>query len=326
MKSRRLVLAATLTATVFSGAVAQAKDDYPNRPVRLLVPNAPGGASDFVARVIQPHWIEQLGQTVVIENRGGAAGNIALETAARAGADGYTILIGSNTQAINPSIYPTFPFTPLQHLIPVTLFADVPGSLVVHPSIPAKTVKELVEYVKANPGKLNYGSPSPSSANRIAMEIFMRNTGTRMAHVPYKGGSGPMLIALVANEVQAAFATFSSTVNFAKSDRLRMLGVIAPERLAAMPDVPTMPELGFTDMKTGSWFGLFVPKGTPAPVVKKIYAVATRTMENPDVIKRFAAAGTRVVVSRSPEDFRAFFKAEQENYAVVIKAAGITVD
>lgn len=326
MKSRRLVLAAMLTATVFSGAVAQAKDDYPNRPVRLLVPNAPGGASDFVARVIQPHWIEQLGQTVVIENRGGAAGNIALETAARAVADGYTILIGSNTQAINPSIYPTFPFTPLQHLIPVTLFADVPGSLVVHPSIPAKTVKELVEYVKANPGKLNYGSPSPSSANRIAMEIFMRNTGTKMAHVPYKGGSGPMLIALVANEVQAAFATFSSTVNFAKSDRLRMLGVIAPERLAAMPDVPTMPELGFPDMKTGSWFGLFVPKGTPAPVVKKIYAVATKTMEQPDVLKRFAAAGTRVVVSRSPEDFRAFFKAEQENYAVIIKAAGITVD
>ena len=326
MKSRRLALAVTLTATVFSAAVAQAKDDYPNRPVRLLVPNAPGGASDFVARVIQPHWIEQLGQTVVIENRGGAAGNIALETAARAGADGYTILIGSNTQAINPSIYPTFPFTPLQHLIPVTLFADVPGSLVVHPSIPAKTVKEFVEYVKANPGKLNYGSPSPSSANRIAMEIFMRNTGTKMAHVPYKGGSGPMLIALVANEVQAAFATFSSTVTFAKSDRLRMLGVIAPERLAAMPDVPTMPELGFTDMKTGTWFGLFVPKGTPAPVVKKIYAVATRTMEQPDVIKRFAAAGTRVVVSRSPEDFRAFFKAEQENYAVVIKAAGITVD
>ena len=326
MKSRCLVLAATLTVTVFSGAVAQAKDDYPNRPVRLLVPNAPGGASDFVARVIQPHWIEQLGQTVVIENRGGAAGNIALEIAARAGADGYTILIGSNTQAINPSIYPKFPFTPLQHLIPVTLFADVPGSLVVHPSIPAKTVKELVEYLKANPGKLNYGSPSPSSANRIAMEIFMRNTGTRMAHVPYKGGSGPMLIALVANEVQAAFATFSSTVNFAKSDRLRMLGVIAPERLAAMPDVPTMMELGFTDMKTGSWYGLFVPKGTPAPVVKKIYSVATRTMENPDVIKRFAAAGTRVVVSRSPEDFRAFFKAQQEDYAVVIKAAGITVD
>ena len=328
MKTQRLLLAATIAATLLSGteALAQAKDSYPNRPVRLLVPNAPGGASDFVARVIQPQWIEMLGQTVVIENRGGAAGNIALETAARANPDGYTILIGSNTQAINPSIYPQFPFTPLQHLIPITMFADVPGSLVVHPTIPAKSVQELIDYLKANPGKLNYGSPSPSSANRIAMEIFMRHTGTRMTHVPYKGGSGPMLIALVANEVQAAFATFSSTVNFAKSDRLRMLGVIAPERLAAMPAVPTMPELGFKDMKTGSWFGLFVPKGTPAPVVKRIFAVATKTMENPEVLKRFAAAGTRTVVSRSPEEFRAFVKAETENYAVVIKSAGITVD
>ena len=328
MKTRHPLLAATIAATLLSGgeALAQAKDSYPNRPVRLLVPNAPGGASDFVARVVQPHWIDALGQTVVIENRGGAAGNIALETAARANPDGYTILIGSNTQAINPSIYPQFPFTPLQHLIAVTMFADVPGSLVVHPTIPAKSVPELIDHLKANPGKLNYGSPSPSSANRIAMEIFMRHTGTRMAHVPYKGGSGPMLIALVANEVQAAFATFSSTVNFAKAERLRMLAVIAPERLAAMPAVPTMPELGFKDMKTGSWFGVFVPKGTPAPVVKRIFEVATKTMEHPEVLKRFAAAGTRPVVNRSPEEFRAFVKAETENYAVVIKAAGITVD
>ncbi len=175
-----LSLAAALAATLLSAtqALAQAKDSYPNRPVRMLVPNAPGGASDFVARVIQPHWIEMLGQTVVIENRGGAAGNIALETTARANPDGYTILVGSNTQAINPSIYPQFPFTPLQHLIPITMFADVPGSLVVHPTIPAKSVQELIDHLKANPGKLNYGSPSPSSANRIAMEMFMRHSGT----------------------------------------------------------------------------------------------------------------------------------------------------
>lgn len=328
MTAQRFALAALCTAIALTGveAWAQARDDFPNRPLRLIVPNAPGGASDFVARVIQPHLIEMLGQTVVIENRGGAAGNIALETAARAGADGYTILIGSNTQAINPSIYPAFPITPLKHLDTITQVADVPGSLVVHPSLPVKSVKELIDYLKPAPGKLNYGSPSPSSANRIAMEIFMRHTGTKMAHVPYKGGSGPMLVALIANEVQVAFATFSSTVNFAKADRLRMLGVIAPERLAAMPDVPTMPEAGFKDMKTGSWFGLFVPKGTPAPVVRKLYAVTAKTMEQPDVIKRFAAAGTRIVVSPSPDAFRTFFKAEQDNYAVVIKDTGITVD
>jgi tripartite-type tricarboxylate transporter receptor subunit TctC len=313
-------------AGVSMSALAQTKDAYPSRSVRLIVPNAPGGASDFVARIVQPHWAEQLRQSVVIDNRGGAAGNIALETLARATPDGYTLMMGSNTQAINPSIYPKFPYTPLQHLTPVTQLADVPGSLVVHPSLPVKSVKELIAYAKANAGKLNYGSPSPSSANRLAMEIFMRATGTKMNHVPYKGGSGPMLVALMGNEVNVAFATFSSTVNFAKADRLRMLGVIAPERLPAMPEVPTLPELGFSDMKTGSWFGIFVPRGTPAPVVKRIYEVATRTMEHPDVLKRFGTAGTRAVVSRSPEEFRSFVKSETDNYAIVIKEAGITAD
>jgi tripartite-type tricarboxylate transporter receptor subunit TctC len=328
MKSHALKSSATLFVAwaALAGSLAQAQDTYPTRALRLIVPNVPGGASDFVARIIQPHWAEQLGQSVVVDNRGGAAGNIALETVARATPDGYTLMIGSNTQAINPSIYPKFPYTPLQHLYPVTQVADVPGSLVVHPSLPAKSVKELIAYAQANPGKLNYGSPSPSSANRLAMEIFMRHTGTKMAHVPYKGGSGQMLVALMANEVNVAFATFSSTVNFVKADRLRMLGVIAPERLAAMPDVPTMPELGFKDMKTGSWFGVFLPKGTPAPVVKKVFEVATRSAQHPDVLKRFTVAGTRAVVSRSPEEFRAFVKAETDAYAAVIKAAGITVD
>jgi tripartite-type tricarboxylate transporter receptor subunit TctC len=328
MKRRRLLLGFALAPALFAitEAPAQIKETYPNRALRLIVPNAPGGASDFTARIIQPHWADQFGQTVVIDNRGGAAGNIALETVARSTPDGYTLLIASNTQAINPSIYPSFPWKPLEHLIPITQVADIPGSLVVHPSMPVKSVKELIAYSKANPGKLNYGSPSPSSANRLAMEMFMRQTGTKYGHIPYKGGSGPMLIALVANEVNLAFATFSSTVNFAKQDRLRMLGVIAPERLAAMPDVPTMPELGFKDMKTGTWMGIFVTKGTPAPIVKKIYDVSVKTMEHPDVTKRFATAGTRAAVSRSPEEFRAFVKSETEAYAVVIKEAGITAD
>ncbi|HZN26810.1 MAG TPA: tripartite tricarboxylate transporter substrate binding protein [Burkholderiales bacterium] len=328
MKASVLVCSATLTILGWAGAhaLAQTRDAYPSRALRLIVPNVPGGASDFVARIIQPHWAEQFGQSVVVDNRGGAAGNIALETVARATPDGYTLMIGSNTQAINPSIYPKFPYTPLQHLQPLTQVADVPGSLVVHPSLPARSVKELIAHAQAHPGKLNYGSPSPSSANRLAMEIFMRHTGTKMVHVPYKGGSGQMLVALMANEVNVAFATFSSTVNFVKADRLRMLGVIAPERLAAMPDVPTMPELGFRDMKTGSWFGIFVPKGTPLPVTKKVFDVATKTMEHPDVLKRFAIAGTRAVVSRSPEEFRQFVKSETDTYAAVVKAAGITAD
>jgi len=321
-----LLAAAVATAAFTSSIQAQTKDAYPSRALRLIVPNVPGGATDFIARLVQPHWSEQLGQQVVVDNRGGAAGNIGLETAARAAPDGHTLMIGSNTQAINPSIYPKFPVKPLQDLIPVTQLADVPGSLVVHPSLPVKNVGELIAYLKSNPGKLNFGSPSPSSANRLAMEIFMRHTDTKMQHIPYKGGSGQMLVALMANEVNLAFATFSSTVGFAKADRLRMLGVIAPERLSAMPDVPTMPELGFKDMSTGTWIGVFVPKGTPAPYVKRLFEVTTKTMNHPDVVKRLAAAGTRAAVSRSPEDFRNFVKSETDAYAVVIKAAGITAD
>ena len=327
MRAHTFLVAAVLgSAALPHTAGAQSKDVYPSRKVRLIVPNVPGGATDFIARLVQAPMAEQFRQQIVVDNRGGAAGNIALETAARAAPDGYTLMIGSNTQAINPSIYPKFPVTPLQHLIPVTQLADVPGSLVVHPSLPAKSVPELIAHLKANPGKLNFGSPSPSSANRLAMEMFMRHTGTKMQHVPYKGGSGQMLVALMANEVNLAFATFSSTVNFAKADRLRMLAVIAPERLAAMPDAPTMPELGFKDMRTGTWLGIFVPQGTPAPIVKRIFDVATKAMENPDVVKRLAAAGTRGVVSRSPDEFRSFVKSETDAYAVVIKAAGITAD
>ena len=326
--TRAATCAIVVVISVCGGAhaLAQTAGAYPSRALRLIIPNVPGGASDFVARIIQPHWAEQFGQSVVVDNRGGAAGNIAVETLARAAPDGYTLMTCSNTQAINPSLYPKFPYKPLQHLQPVTQIADVPGSLVVHPSLPVRSVKELIAYARANPGKLNFGSPSASSANRLAMEIFMRQTGTKLNHVPYKGGSGQMLVALMANDVNVAFATFSSTVNFAKADRLRMLAVIAPERLSAMPDVPTMPELGFKDMKTGSWFGILVPKGTPTPIVKRIFEVATKTMQHPDVLKRFDAAGTRAVVSRSPEDFRAFVKAETESYAAVIKAAGINTE
>ncbi len=197
MRAHALLVAAVLAGSGLPHtAGAQSKDVYPSRTVRLIVPNVPGGATDFIARLVQAPMAEQLGQQIVVDNRGGAAGNIALETAARAAPDGYTLMIGSNTQAINPSIYPKFPVNPLQHLIPVTQLADVPGSLVVHPSVPAKSVPELIAHLKANPGKLNFGSPSPSSANRLAMEMFMRHTGTKMQHVPYKGGSGQMLVAL----------------------------------------------------------------------------------------------------------------------------------
>ncbi len=318
-----LVAASILPAPAWAQAKKD-KDDYPSRPVRMIVPFAPGGASDFVARIIQPRMVELLGQTVVIENRDGAAGNIGVEYAVRATPNGYTFLLGNvGTMAINANVLVSFPHRPLRDLLPVTQLVDVPGCLVVHPSVAAKTAKDLVALAKASPGKLNYGSPGPGSANRLEMEIFrVANGGLNMVHVPYKGGAGPAMIGLLGGEVQAMFVTFSSAVNFAKAGKVRMLGVVTPDRIPAMADVPTMREQGF-DMVVGSWQGIFVPKGTPRNVVNKLFAVGQETMKNADVIKKLTDSGVTIVVSKSPEDFGAFHKREHDRFAKAVKDANI---
>jgi tripartite-type tricarboxylate transporter receptor subunit TctC len=324
---RRLLACSIALLGVAGTAATHAADNYPTRPVRMIVPFAPGGASDFVARIIQPRMSELLGQQVIIDNRAGAAGNIGVEVAANATADGYNSLLGNvGTMAINPNIFTKFPVKPARDLIAVTQVVDVPGALVVHPSIPAKSAKEFVAHLKANAGKLNYGSPGPGSANRIEMENFLLTTGTRMVHVPYKGGAGPAMIGLLGNEVQAMFVTFSSAITFAKQGRIRMLGVTAPQRVAAMPDVPTMSEQGFKEMTTGSWQGMFLPKNTPRAIVNKIFSVTTQTMKHPEVVKRLQDGGVDIVVSQSPEDFSKFVKNENARFAKVIKDAKIETE
>jgi tripartite-type tricarboxylate transporter receptor subunit TctC len=206
----------------------------------------------------------------------------------------------------------------LKDLIPITQVVDVPGCLVVHPSLPAKNVKEYIAHLKANPGKLNYGAPAPSSANNLEMVMFLNATGTRAEQIAYKGGAGPAMIGLLGNEVQAMFVTFSSAVNFAKQGRVRMLGVISPERNPALPEIPTMREQGL-NMVVGSWQGLFVPKGTPQPVVGKLFKVGHEMMQDPQVIKRMADGGVTITTSKSPADFVAFVKAETERFGKVIK-------
>ena len=321
------VVGALILGTAAQAAVHAADSAYPTRPVRMIVPFAPGGASDFVGRIMQPRMVELLGQQVVIENRAGAAGNIGVEIAARASPDGYTFLLGNvGTMAINPSLYPSFPVKALRDLTAVTQVVDVPGALVVHPSLPVKSVKEFVAHLKANPGKLNFGSPGPGSANRLEMEMFLITTGTKMTHVPYKGGAGPSMTGLLAGEVQTGFVTFSSAVNFAKQGRLRMIGVISPERVPALPDVPTMKEQGFASMSVGSWQGVFVPKGTPQPVIKRLFDVSHETMKHPEVVKRMADGGVNVVLSSNPAEFRKFWENENARFAKVIKDANIQAD
>ena len=320
-----LALAASLAGLSAMPAWGQA--NYPQRPVRMVVPFAPGGASDFVGRILQAKMSDELGQQLVIDNRTGAAGNIGVEVAARASPDGYTTLLGNiGTMAINPGLYLKFPIKPATDLIAITQVVDVPGSLVVHPSLPVNNVKELIDYAKARQGQLNFGSPGTGSANQLEMEFFMRSTGIKMTHIPYKGGAGPAAIALLGNEVQLMFVTLSSSISFVKQGRMRALGIVAPKRIAAVPDVPTMVESGFPSMTVGSWQGVFVPKGSPREVVKKLYTVVIKVMEDANVKKRLGDGGVEVIVSASPEAFGAFVKAENERWAKVIKDAGVVAE
>jgi tripartite-type tricarboxylate transporter receptor subunit TctC len=329
MKRRALVVATLLAMPLLpaSPALAQGKgDEYPSRPVRMIVPFAPGGASDTVGRIIQPAMADLLKQQVVVDNRGGAAGNIGVEVAVRASPDGYNFLLGNvGTMAINPVYYTKFQYRPLKDLIPIIQIVDVPGSLVVHPSLPAKSVKELIAHMKANPGKLNYGAPAPSSANTLETIMFLNATGTRAEQIAYKGGAGPATIGLLGNEIQIMFVTFSSVVGFSKQGRLRMLGVISPDRNPAYPEIPTMREQGL-DMVVGSWQGLFVPQGTPKAVVNKLYKVGADMMKDPRVVKRLGESGITIVTSKSPADFTAFVKAETDRFGKVIKDNNIQTE
>lgn len=226
----------------------------------------------------------------------------------------------------NPSLYPSFRYKPVKDCIAITQVVDVPGALVAHPSLPATSVQDLIAYAKANPNKLDFASPGPGSANRIEMEILMRNAGITMTHIPYKGGAGPAVTSLLQNETQLGFVTLSSALSFVKAGKLKMLGIVAPVRNPGVPDVPTMAEAGFKSMRTGSWQGVFVPVGTPQPVVKRLYEAMLKVMAHPEAKKRLNDGGAEVVVSRSPEDFAAFLKMESDGFGAAIKSAGIPAD
>jgi len=260
-----------------------------------------------------------------VDNRGGASGNIGVEAAARAAADGYTVLLGNiGTMAINPALFPKFPVSPVRDLTAVTLVVDVPTALVVHPSVPAKTVKEFIAYAKARPGKLNFGTAGAGSNGRLEMELFMRQAGIDLVHVPYKGGASGAAIALLSGEVQCSFQTLSSVMTHVNAGKLRVLGIAASKRVAALPDVPVMPEVGFASMRSGSWQGLYVPAGTPRPIVDRLYAVFTKVLRDAEVIKRLNDNGAEVVTSKSPEEFAAFMKDENEKWGRVVKQVGVT--
>lgn len=327
---RRSILA--LLCLCSSGPVdtlAQQRPDqkpaYPNRPIRLIVPYAPGGASDFVARIMQPRLIEAFGQQIIIDNRTGASGYLGVEIAARATPDGHTILLAnSGTMTVNPSVFPDQAVRPLRDLVSVTQVSDVPGALAVHPSVPVATVREFIDHAKARPGKLNYGSAGAGSQQRLAMEYFMLEAGIRLVHIPYKGGAGTAALAIVGGEVSATMTSVPALLPFVKTGRLRLLALGFPRRVPALPDVPTLAEAGFPALTTGSWQAIYLPNGTPQPIVDHVFATMHRVMKDPDVPRRLAADGSEVVLSASPAAFAGFMRSQTDLWAGVVKRVGVS--
>ena len=300
---------------------------YPNKPIRMIIPFAPGGASDFVGRIMQPRLGEVLGQQVVVENRAGASGNIGMEAAARSAPDGYTVYLGNvGTIAINPGVFAKLGVNPLQDFIAVTQVVDVPGVLVAHPGFAPNSLKEMIAYAKANPGKLNFASPGSGSQNRLEMELLRKAEGLDMVHVPYKGGAGPAVSGLIAGETHMMFTTVSSALGQIQGGRLKALVVVSGKRLAALPEVPTMVESGYPDSTSGSWQGVFVPAGTPREIVSRLYDALLQTMKSPEVVERLGKGGVDVVTSASPAAFAEYVAAETRRWGKVAKESGATVD
>jgi tripartite-type tricarboxylate transporter receptor subunit TctC len=332
MKLLRLARALMLGGTLAAGAVhaqrqeAEPVAQYPSRPVRMLIPFAPGGASDFIGRILQPKLSEVFGQQVVAENRPGASGNIGVELAARATPDGYTFLLGNvSSMGINPSMFPNFPIRSTRDFIPITLVVDVPGALAVYGGLPVKNMAEFIAYARQQGGKLNYGSAGYGSAQRMAFEFFMSKAGIKMVHVPYKGGAGASTIATISGEVAATMVTTASVVPHASSGKIKVLAVVAKKRIPALPDTPTMIELGYPELSLGSWQGIYVPKGTPQPIVAKLFKTFTQVVHDPWVGERYEKVSAQQITSDSPKEFGAFMKDQVAFWGKVIKDVGIEV-
>jgi tripartite-type tricarboxylate transporter receptor subunit TctC len=312
--------------TVYGANASRAAEDpakWPTQPIRMIVPFAPGGASDFAARLLQPGLSQALGQEIVVENRAGAAGNVGMDVAARAAPDGYTVFLGNvGTISINQHMFSDLTVNPAKDFIPVSIVADTPGILIANPSFPPNNAKEMVEYVKKNPGKVNFASPGSGSLNRLEMETFARNAGLQMTHVPYKGGAGPAVADVMGGHVEVMFSTISSAINHVRGGRLKALGVTSKERIPSVPDVPTLTEQGFPTNQSSSWQGILVPAGTPGPIVAKLHAAIVKAVANPDVQKRMSEAGSAAVSSASPEEFKAYITADSAKWAEVIKVTG----
>jgi tripartite-type tricarboxylate transporter receptor subunit TctC len=297
---------------------------FPTRAIRAIVPYAPGGSTDVVTRVLAPRMSEILGQQVIVENRPGGSSTIGLDIAAKSQPDGHTVGIANLTFCANPSLIKKMPFDSEKDLLPVSFMSLVTFALAVHPSVPAKTVKDLVGLAKAQPGTLNYASAGNASANHLATERFNSVTGIKMTHVPYKGG-GPAVISLLSGETALLFATIPSSVQHFKTGKLRALGVSSLKRNVALPDIPTIAEAAVPGFEANEWNGALVPAGTPRAVIDRLYQAVAKSIAIPEVRERIIALGAEPVGS-TPEEFGAFIRREFSAWSKIIREVGIKVE
>ena len=323
MKNNILIVVSALAcACSAAGSYAQT---YPAKSVRFVVPFAPGGGSDLVARTVAMKLTEALGQPVVIDNRAGAAGSIGADIAAKSPPDGHTLLLGSNGPlAINPSLYAKLPYDAARDFAPVSLVTVMPFVLVVHPALPVKSVKELIALAKSRPGQLNYGSPGNGSTTHLANELLKSMTGMQIAHVPYKGVA-PAATDLISGNIQMMSGDLSTLMPHVRSGRMRPLAVTSVRRSALLPDMPTVAEAGVPGYEAIGWFGVLVPAGTPAAIVERLNSAMLKGLAAPDARQRLSAFGGDVAVG-TPEQFAAHIRTEAAKWGKLIKAIGLKAD
>ena len=323
MKCTRFVVTWALLAVAVGGALAQpAVSDYPNRPLRYIVPFPPGGATDIFARIVADALTDRLGQQVVVDNRGGAAGLLGAQIAARATPDGYTIFACNIASlALSPALYKKLGYDPDADFAPVGLIGSNPNALAIHPSVPATTVAEFIAYAKPRPGKLNYGSAGVGTSPQLSMELFKMTAGVDIVHVPYKGG-GPLLMALISAEIQSLFGTVPLLLGPTRSGKVRTLGVTSSTRSADLPDVPTIAESGMPGFEVVSWQGLCTPAGVPSPALAKLRATLPAALALTDTRRRLADQGIQVT-PLTHDKYAAYIRAERAKWAKLVKDVGI---
>jgi tripartite-type tricarboxylate transporter receptor subunit TctC len=322
--TRRLVLSAALALAAALSAPSFAQG-WPSKPVTMIVPFPAGGTTDIVARLTAQKLSEAWGQPVIVDNRAGAGGNIGSAMVAKAAPDGYTLLMGTvGTHAINASLYEKMPYDVVKDFQPVTNVAAVPNMLVVNPDLPVKTVQELIDYGKKNPGKLNMASSGNGTSIHLSGELFKVMTGVKMEHIPYKG-SAPALTDLMGGQVQVMFDNMPSALPHVKAGKLRAIAVTTLTRSPAMPDLPTIDEAGVKGFEAASWFGLLAPAGTSKEIVNRIQADVVKAMKTTDLTEKMAQQGA-VAVGNTPDEFAAYIKAELAKWEKVVKASGARAD